>query len=237
MAIQDTDAERRNLSVTSIAFIAYFAGGGFVDGAINLGVINATFSKPKVLAVMAWVILLWFFYRYWVTHKKAFSKAYWSEINELKNHSIIRRYVNQNLPQDSKLLPLINKEPNNDEDKGFVVDSMKKVDKAVVVVVDHADKVERSATGEISSYHMPKGLKLVTAKQRGDIFQEIIEFNDLSGKLVLICINAIYCFNFRSFSDYIVPYVLFLLVLVLAFDSWLSSLSFDYLLNFCFLKD
>lgn len=70
MAIQDTDPSRRNLTVTSIAFIVYsLAGGSFTNNEIRLQMINMNFSNPEFLVLAAWVSLLWFAFRYWQTRE------------------------------------------------------------------------------------------------------------------------------------------------------------------------
>jgi hypothetical protein len=94
MAIQDSNAERRNLMVTSIGFIAYFyAGGSFSDSNVRLQVINADFSKPEILSVMAWSAFIWFLYRYWSTHSGDFTKHFQGELYELRSKSYIKSYA------------------------------------------------------------------------------------------------------------------------------------------------
>lgn len=70
MAIHDSDPERRNLVVTSLAFIVYYLAGGYItDNNVRMQIVNITFDNKAVLAVFVWVMLLWFAWRYWQTHK------------------------------------------------------------------------------------------------------------------------------------------------------------------------
>lgn len=96
MSIQDSDPERRNLVVSSMAFIAYFyAGGGFADTTLRLQVINADFSRPEILGVIAWLMYFWFIYRYWVTHRGAFARAFTTEFSEWRTRPYITDYINR----------------------------------------------------------------------------------------------------------------------------------------------
>lgn len=77
MAIQDSNPERRNLVVTALAFILYYAGGGTLsDYAVRVTVVNLTFARPDVLAAAAWAMLIWFGLRYWQSSRYKF----WSEL-------------------------------------------------------------------------------------------------------------------------------------------------------------
>ena len=81
MSIEDTNPERRNLLIASLAFIAYFYGGGQLpDNTISLQIVELIFSRPAVLAVLAWILLFWFAYRYWVVNRNKFSEGYSKEI-------------------------------------------------------------------------------------------------------------------------------------------------------------
>lgn len=70
MAIQDSDPARRNLTVTSFAFIVFSLAGGYFDhNVVRLQVVNLKFENPEALALFAWALLLWFAYRFWQTRK------------------------------------------------------------------------------------------------------------------------------------------------------------------------
>jgi len=72
MAIHDNDPERRNLVVTSLAFIMFYLGNGVIsNNVIKIQLINITFKNPEFLTVTAWVMLFWFALRYWQTHQNS----------------------------------------------------------------------------------------------------------------------------------------------------------------------
>ena len=74
MPVSDNNPERRNLTVTSLCFSAYFlAGGHFQDAVVKLQVVNVEFEKPFVLVFMAWAMLFWFALRYWQTSQGEFN--------------------------------------------------------------------------------------------------------------------------------------------------------------------
>ena len=68
MPYSDSNPERRNLTVLSLAIIVYYlAGGQFLNGEVNLMLINAKFNNPAMLVVFVWIMLCWFAFRYFVT--------------------------------------------------------------------------------------------------------------------------------------------------------------------------
>ena len=94
MPVQDSDPERRNLMVTSLGFIAYYlAGGHVVENKIRIQVINISFDYPIVLAVMAWLMLLWFALRYWQTHRNEALKHIKSSMILPPLGKVVKNYV------------------------------------------------------------------------------------------------------------------------------------------------
>jgi hypothetical protein len=82
---QDSNAERRNLVLTSLSFIIYnLAGGKLPDGSteLKLNVISLEFTKPEYLLFFAYLMLLWFLLRYWQTNKNKYIEAYYDYINK-----------------------------------------------------------------------------------------------------------------------------------------------------------
>jgi hypothetical protein len=79
--IQDSDAARRNLTVTSIGFLIYFwCGGSLENDSLKLPMISVEFSRPNVVALLSWVALIWFFYRYRLAHKSKFKEKFEYEL-------------------------------------------------------------------------------------------------------------------------------------------------------------
>lgn len=98
MPIEDNNPERRNLMVTSLAFIAYFLGGGSVkDDTIELAVVNVAFEHGWVLAVMAWLMLFWFALRYWQACKDKFPPLFNAELNEYKFSELVVDFVEESV--------------------------------------------------------------------------------------------------------------------------------------------
>ncbi len=64
--MHDASPERRNLMATSFAFIVYYWGKcEFTGDKIRLLFAEAHFNNPTILAVLAWVVLLFFALRFW----------------------------------------------------------------------------------------------------------------------------------------------------------------------------
>lgn len=110
MPIADNNPERRNLMVTSFAFILYFLGDGrFADGKLKIQAINITFDNLYVLTISAWVLLFWFYLRYRQKHKNAFINSIGDEARLEKNNPVLISYLKKQT-----------KQPYRDEN-GFVV--------------------------------------------------------------------------------------------------------------------
>lgn len=95
MAIEDSNPSRRNLVVTSLAFVAYYyAGGYFKNHELTLEVVNLSFTDYWVLGFFAWGLLIWFAYRYWVEHRGELFAAFQSDVqNEIIAQEILLDYV------------------------------------------------------------------------------------------------------------------------------------------------
>jgi hypothetical protein len=86
MALQDSNQERRNLTVLSLSIIVfYLADGSLQDVNVKLQIINVVFSKPEVLANFAWILLFWFCFRYRIVHKGSWNVSFISEITSNTN--------------------------------------------------------------------------------------------------------------------------------------------------------
>jgi hypothetical protein len=94
MAIEDSNPERRNLVVLSMAIIAFYVGGcEITDGVIELPLIKLKFTDPYHLAFLVWVMLFWFAFRYWVQHSAEIGRIFRSEISgESYLNGIVRLY-------------------------------------------------------------------------------------------------------------------------------------------------
>jgi hypothetical protein len=94
MPISDNNPERRNLVVTSFAFVIYYLGGGkLVDGVLSIQAISITFEKTYVIGIVAWVLLLWFFLRYKQLHGPNLRRELFDEVKSEKRNKILVLYL------------------------------------------------------------------------------------------------------------------------------------------------
>lgn len=196
MAIHDSDPERRNLIVTSLAFIAYYyAGGAFVDSNVRLQMVNVTFEKPEVLAGIAWMLLFWFFYRYWLTHKKSFTSGFADEKYGYYKLPYVIKYAEKQLGK-----PLV----KSDEEEGYHITGLAYSDgKAGIGYIYALDIKRNQNTGEIESY-----------SANGDCDDGIIPFQGPTGCWLRLRATLECCIKSPSFSSYMMPYIIFVVALV-----------------------
>lgn len=77
MSIHDSNISRRNLTVWSLAIIAFYIGEGAIDGsAIEIELINFKFAAPEKLSFIVWLILGWFAIRFHLTHRESFTNEW-----------------------------------------------------------------------------------------------------------------------------------------------------------------
>lgn len=195
MAIQDNDPERRNLTVTAMAFIAYYyAGGSFSDSTVTLQVISADFSKPEVLAFLAWAALIWFIYRYWQSHRGTFSGGFSTEFDQWRSKKYIHNYAARQL----------GKELVEDKEEGYHVRSLHWERGAALITLIYAANVKRNEHGKIQSYS--------TTGDTKDI--KIIPMKGLGGRFLSLRATFECWFEHPSFSQYLVPYILAVLAVL-----------------------
>lgn len=188
MAFQDANPERRNLSLTSLAFIVYFyAGGRFDESEVTLSVINASFDRPLVLAVIAWLALFWFIYRYWLVHSGDFSSNFTREFSTWSNEPCFRKFAER---KEGKRFP-------EDQEEGYHVANVRWARGRVVLDWIYASDIKRDEQGKIGSFsRMP------------DAEDGELNVTGLRGWFIAIRETAKCCLINRSFSEYLVPYLL-----------------------------
>ncbi len=94
MPISDNNPERRNLVITSFAFVIYYLGGGrLVDGVLSIQAISITFEKTYVIGIIAWILLIWFFLRYKQIHGSCFQHELFEEIKSEKENKFLVLYL------------------------------------------------------------------------------------------------------------------------------------------------
>lgn len=192
MSMEDSNVERRNLMVTSIAFIAYFySNGKIASNEVQIQVINVVFSDPTVLVAMAWILLFWFFYRYWLAHQGDFRKGFNKELYSLIDTKILQDFLSKKLepPQPSVA------------EGGWCATQFLIENNSLVVQCRYYQFVSINEEGRISKDH-PQG----TFKK--------ISLSDYKGRIVKVRLYLFCMINRPSFSDLLVPYILFLLALL-----------------------
>lgn len=194
MAFQDTNSERRNLSLTSLAFIVYFfAGGKFKESSVSLNVINATFERPMILAVIAWSALFWFIYRYWLVHLGEFSKNFASEFCAWSGKRCFREYAERKMRKEFPV----------DKEEGYHIADVNWKKGRVALKWTYASNIERDEQGKIRSYSKYPG------SENGELF-----LTGFRGWFIAIRESASCCLLNRSFSEYLVPYILAALAII-----------------------
>jgi hypothetical protein len=94
MPISDDNPERRNLVITSFAFVVYYLGGGkLVDGVLSIQAISITFEKTYVIGIIAWILLLWFFLRYKQIHGANLRRELFQEVKSENKNKILVWYL------------------------------------------------------------------------------------------------------------------------------------------------
>lgn len=197
MVIHDSDPERRNLVVASLAFIIFFyAGGSFPESSVRLQVINANFTKPEVLSYIAWCIFGWFIYRYWLTHRGNFASGFANELNEWRIKRYITNYINKYFGQELR--------PNVSTSE-YLATSMGWSSGKVVVTCSY-QSVRRDINGKVS----------VVSSQSDNNGKptKYIKLTSLKGWVLATRATFGCILSKPSFSNYLVPYILAVIAIV-----------------------
>jgi hypothetical protein len=195
MAYEDSSPERRNLVVTSLAFIAFtYAGGKFNDNTVQLSVINAVFTRPAVLIVMAWAMLFWFIYRYWQINSGAFSVEFRKEFRGFILQRHLNKYVSIKL--NGKVI--------SDGEEGFHIRDIYWKSGRIHVHTIHASNVTRDSNGQMNTFGSRNG------QNPGKDFT----LNGFRGWYVGLRATAACIVKKPSFSSHIVPYIFAILAII-----------------------
>lgn len=100
MTIDDSTATaaRRNLTTTSFGFIIFFAGHGrMVDSTLRLPMLNVTFDRTEVIIVAAWVLLLWFAFRWHQFSRGRLFESMRAELESASPSRLMRAYARRKL--------------------------------------------------------------------------------------------------------------------------------------------
>jgi hypothetical protein len=204
LSIQDSLPERRNLTLISIAFIAFFYGGGhFTSNEVRLVIINAEFSKPYILVLIAWASLFWCLWRYWLVTKEESFRAFKDDIQAIATNDFSFDYVTQRVPY--KLKQSLTGDSSvgyywggGVEFSAFMLSATIKYD-SYTPNNNHPTDKERAFKVHLMANRQP------------DV---IVKFNDLHGVLYIIYVLLKASVVKPSFTGFILPYILFLLALL-----------------------
>lgn len=181
MAISDTNPERRNLTLTSLAFILYFvAGGEFNDSVIKIVVVNLSFSKPHILAWFAWTLLCWFALRFWQKNGFMFLSSLLSDISRIKVPNSLHDYCVEKAKEQSK-----GKADANTTNKKIVCESF---------------RFKHSKIHVLCNYTITNGTTT---------HQEIVPISGVIGLFYTFKVIAIGLVKGNSFAEELLPYLLF----------------------------
>jgi hypothetical protein len=98
MDYSDNSPERRNLTLTSVAFILFYIGDGELKGhSLALPMINVEFNNLIALKAAALLALLWFAYQYMLVMPELYYKFRGREITNIKLPPIINRQLEKHL--------------------------------------------------------------------------------------------------------------------------------------------
>ena len=199
--MQDQNPERRNLLVASIGFLLYFlAGGTLADDVVRIQLINLKFENPAIFATFAWMILLWFLFRYWLLHSGKFEREFKKELLKFSNESGIRSEVERRLGE-----PIV-----DDDQEGPHQGAIRPKKLTLEVPIVWASRVTRHRdTGQIGS---------ISGQQKKD--PSAILLSGLKGRWLASKIFMRCFFLYPSFSNYAIPYVVFTCVLIAAVASF-----------------
>lgn len=114
MYINDSNAERRNLTLLSLSIIIfYLADSQFVDGDVKLQILNVHFTNTNVLMIFVWILLFWFVFRYWVTDNGVWKIRYNENICDLES-IVIEKLIKKIFIKEKKYTP-----PTEGKDESF----------------------------------------------------------------------------------------------------------------------
>jgi len=185
MAISDSNPERRNLVLASIAFVIYYAAGGsFSDENIRVLVVNITFSKPEVLGFFAWGMLAWFALRYWQKNGFSFWRALENEILKLK----VPKHLHSQFTEAARK-QLVGANQQDHSSKNIEVARFQIKGIACEVLCNFTD-------GSGAIYH-----------------QELVPMRGVSNRFRCIFLFVRQLYRGNAFAEEMVPYLLFLLAI------------------------
>lgn len=188
MPVEDNNAERRNLIVTSLCFIVFFLGeGSFVDNTVTLQVVNVSFCNTKVLAVIAWLMLFWFALRYWQINHGKFITSFKQDIDIRRHSYFVIMYAELKLKMKHR------------KQGGFLIKSLKLNGSECTITYGTIPETSGSVN--------EKGILV----NFSSINNKTLAITGLFKLPILIVISLHLAVTRVSFGNHVLPYILFLL--------------------------
>lgn len=98
MPYSDTNPQRRNLLVLSLAIITFYAADGrLMTEKLNFPLVNITFQETEFLIWGVWIALIWFLIRFWQVHRADNKQAINQALQNERNSKLIGRYAEKAL--------------------------------------------------------------------------------------------------------------------------------------------
>lgn len=210
--MQDNNAERRNLVVTSYAFIAVSIGDATMSkGVVTLSLISVEFQNIEYLVLLAWLTLFWFMFRYWLTHKGLFTTNLKKEVKKFDDDPLIRKYFRDRMGAE----PLLKiNHSSDDAESGYQLETLstQSFKSGVGLVWRGATRVRRNEEGKIISTTGGP----VTDENKNLLEKGVLVLNDFRGRWITLRLIIRCFYREESFSSYLVPYLLFIAAVILA---------------------
>ena len=195
MPIQDTNAERKNLLIASIGFIFFFWGGGnFKGNSLKLPLLNIEFENTITICILIWCMLFWFAYRYWLKHSFEFLNDFTNELSNLSDRKSIELYISGFLSS-----PIV-----SDQMEGFHIKQMYWKSGRLYTDCFYSISCTRDKVSNLP----------VMIHGHASNHDTHIKFSGKDGWILAVRITGNCMYSKPSFSDYMVPYILFLLAII-----------------------
>ena len=96
MEFSENHPERRNVLLMCMAIIIFHVGqGSFKDNELSFALVTMTFSNPEALGNLAWVVNMYFLFRYWVVTRESMFPEIYTDLSREWSGLIPRLFIRQ----------------------------------------------------------------------------------------------------------------------------------------------
>jgi len=202
MPIQDSNAERRNLTVSSFFYVVFFLAEGAIKGSgLKLPMVNVEFKNTSMLIIILWVTLFWFLFRYWQTARGKVSDLFVETMGQLDPPKFVKNFILNNVEKN------ILTEKNNS-----LLCYFRKTNEGWVILFRAAPKINKDSDGSILGHDKDSSRPIMES------------FSQIKSPLFLtlptLVLLSLRMFKYNSeLVSYVMPYTLFSLALLLGLAS------------------